>query len=397
MPTRIRFLTAGESHGPKLTAIVEGVPAGLALDRGRIDLEMARRQKGFGSGGRMRIEHDRARITAGIAAGRTTGAPIALEIENRDHEAWRDRDIEPMVTPRPGHADLAGAIKYGHADLRPGLERASARETAARVAVGAICRQLLSHLGVTVGGYTRSIGPVAADLEDDPDEETYARRFETALGNDLACPDGESLDRMREAIDAASGEGDTLGGIIEVVVTGLPPGLGSYAHWDRRLDARLAMAMVSIQAMKGVEIGPAFSNAALRGTGVHDAILRRGDALVRGSNRSGGIEGGITNGRPVVIRVAMKPISTTRTPLPSVNLVTGDEAGAAHERSDVCAVPRAVPVAEAMAAILIADALLEKLGGDSIDEILPRLESLRTGRLDELHLDGRPWRFGYDD
>jgi chorismate synthase len=397
MPTRIRFLTAGESHGPKLTAIVEGVPAGLALDRGRIDLEMARRQKGFGSGGRMRIEHDRARITAGIAAGRTTGAPIALEIENRDHESWRDRDIEPMVTPRPGHADLAGAIKYGHADLRPGLERASARETAARVACGAICRQLLSHLGVTVGGYTRSIGPVAADLEDDTDEETYARRFETALGNDLACPDVGSLERMREAIDAASGDGDTLGGIIEVVVTGLPPGLGSYVHWDRRLDARLAMAMVSIQAMKGVEIGPAFSNAALRGTGVHDAILRQGDALVRGSNRAGGIEGGITNGRPVVIRVAMKPISTTRTPLPSVNLVTGDEAEAAHERSDVCAVPRAVPVAEAMAAILIADALLEKLGGDSIDEILPRLESLRTGRLDELHLDGKPWRFGYDD
>ena len=392
MLTRLGLLTAGESHGPKLTAIVDGLPAGLAVDRTLIDRELARRQRGFGSGGRMQIERDAVTITAGVLAGRTTGAPVALEIRNRDHESWKGRDIDPMVTPRPGHADLVGAIKYGHADLRPSLERASARETAARVAAGALCRLLLAELGVTVGGYATRIGSSAASLSPDPARDEYTRRFEAALGNDLACPDPGAEEGMRQAIAEASEAGDTLGGIVEVAALGVPPGLGSFAQHDRRLDARLAMAMLSVQAMKGVEVGPAFENAALPGTRVHDEIFGEDGRLVRRTNRAGGLEGGVTNGEPIVLRVAMKPISTTRAPRASVDLVSGEPASAAHERSDVCAVARAVPVCEAMLALVLADAMLEKLGGDSLEEIRPRLASLRPARITDLPIDGKPWR-----
>jgi chorismate synthase len=394
MLTRLRLLTAGESHGPLLTAILDGMPAGLALPAEAIDEQLARRQRGYGSGGRMRIERDRVEITGGVMAGRTTGAPLSFLVRNLDWENWREREIEPMTKPRPGHADLTGAIKYGHRDLRLSLERASARETAARVAAGAACRVLLGELGVRIGGYAVRIGGVALDAPVAAEDGPYQARFEAALGNDVACPDPEVAEAMRQEIGRCRKERDTLGGVLEVAALGLPPGLGSYVQWDRRLDARIAGAMLSIQAMKGVEIGPAFANAAARGTGVQDEIM--GDAegrLYRSTNRAGGLEGGVTTGAPVVVRVAMKPISTTLDPRRTVDLASGEAAKTTYERSDFCALPRAVPVAEAMLALILADALLEKLGGDSLDELRPRLDGLRRARVEDLPMDDTPWRF----
>jgi len=386
----LRFLTAGESHGPGLTAILEGMPAGLPLAAGEIDAQLRRRQQGFGSGGRMRIEDDRARLVGGVLNGHTTGAPIALYIENRDWANWRERDVKPMTVPRPGHADLAGAIKYGHRDLRLSLERASARETAARVAVGAICRRLLAELGVSVGGYVVQIGAVRASL---PDDLPYPERFARAEENDVRCPDPAAAEAMHAVIRQAMAERDTLGGVFEVVALGLPPGLGSHVHWDRKLDALLLGALGSIPAIKGVEVGPAFSNAGRRGTEVHDEILVEEGHLLRATNRAGGLEGGVTTGQPLVLRAAMKPISTTLTPLRSVDLASGQPAPTRYERSDICAVPRAVVVGEAMAAFVLAGALLEKLGGDSLDEMRPRLAALRRARLSDLEMDNVPWRF----
>jgi chorismate synthase len=386
----LRFLTADESHGPGLTAILEGVPAGLALDAGDIDGQLRRRQQGFGSGGRMRIEEDRARLAGGVMAGRTTGGPIALHIENRDWANWRERDIKPMTIPRPGHADLAGALKYGYRDLRLALERASARETAARVAVGAVCRRLLAELGVTVGGYVIQIGAVRAAL---PDELPYPERFARAEESDVRCPDPAAGEAMHAAIRQAMAGRDTLGGVFEVVALGVPPGLGSHVHWDRKLDARLLAALGSIPAVKGAEVGPAFENAGRRGTEVHDEILVEDGRLLRATNRAGGLEGGVTTGQPLVLRAAMKPISTTLTPLRSVDLAGGQPAGTRYERSDICAVPRAVVVGEAMVAFVLAGALLEKLGGDSLDEMRPRLAGLRQARLEDLEMDNVPWRF----
>jgi chorismate synthase len=386
----LRFLTAGESHGPGLTAILEGMPAGLALDAGDIDGQLRRRQQGFGSGGRMRIEEDRARLAGGVMAGRTTGGPIALHIENRDWANWRERDIKPMTIPRPGHADLAGALKYGYRDLRLALERASARETAARVAVGAVCRRLLAELGVTVGGYVIQIGAVRAAL---PDELPYPERFARAEESDVRCPDPAAGEAMHAAIRQAMAGRDTLGGVFEVVALGVPPGLGSHVHWDRKLDARLLAALGSIPAVKGAEVGPAFENAGRRGTEVHDEILVEDGRLLRATNRAGGLEGGVTTGQPLVLRAAMKPISTTLTPLRSVDLAGGQPAGTRYERSDICAVPRAVVVGEAMVAFVLAGALLEKLGGDSLDEMRPRLAGLRQARLEDLEMDNVPWRF----
>jgi chorismate synthase len=394
MLTRLRLLTAGESHGPLLTAILDGMPAGLGVPADAINRQLARRQKGYGSGGRMRIEQDRVEITGGVMAGRTTGAPVAFHVRNRDWENWKDREIEPMTRPRPGHADLVGAIKYGHRDLRLSLERASARETAARVAAGALCRLLLKELGVRVGGYAVRIGGAAVDLPSSADPEAYLTRFAAALENDLGAPDPDSAAAMREEIKRCRKGRDTLGGILEVAALGLPPGLGSFVQWDRRLDARIAGVMLSIQAMKGVEVGPAFTSAALRGSQVQDEILRDDQGrLLRATNRSGGLEGGVTTGAPVVVRVAMKPISTTLDPRRTVDLATGEATGTTYERSDFCALPRAVPIAEAMLALVLADALLEKLGGDSMDEIRPRLETLRQARLSDLPMDDTPWRF----
>jgi chorismate synthase len=392
----IRFLTAGESHGPMLTGILEGMPAGLPISAEDINTELARRQQGYGSGGRMSIERDEVRITSGVMNGITTGAPIALLVENRDFKNWREKDITPMTTPRPGHADLTGAIKYGYRDLRIALERASARETTMRVAVGAICNKLLREFGIVIGGYVTRIGSVEAEL--DP-AMSYEERFRLAEENDVRCPTPAYVEAMHDEIHQVKVDKDTLGGIMEIVALHVPPGLGSHVHWDRRLDARIVAAMVSIHAMKGAEIGPAFDNAGKRGTQVHDEInLQNGQGeLGRRTNRAGGIEGGITTGEPIVARVAMKPISTILQALPSVNLATGQPEATTYERSDFCALPRAVPIGEAMMALVLADELLVKLGGDSVDEMRPRFESLRRARLDDLPMDNVEWRFGYTD
>jgi chorismate synthase len=381
----LRYLTAGESHGPALTAILEGLPAGLVLDEALIDAQLQRRQVGYGAGPRMKLERDHARILSGVMEGKTTGAPLALFIENLDHAKWRGKQVEAFTTPRPGHVDLAGVIKYGYDDIRPALERASARETAARVAVGAICRHLLEQFGIRLGGYVCSIGEVQAHLDDDMSYET---RFQTAEDSEVRCPDGAAAEAMRARIRQVMDERDTLGGVLEVVVLGLPPGLGSHAQWDRRLEARLGAAVLSVQAIKGVEFGPAFDNTRQPGTQVHDAILLDGDRLVRPTDRAGGVEGGISTGQPLVVRAAMKPIATTLTPQRTVDLATGAETETKYERSDFCPVPRAVPVLEAVIAFALADALLEKLGGDSLDEIRPRFSVLRQARLADVHMSG---------
>ncbi len=389
----LRFLTAGESHGPALVAILEGLPAGLALDAGMINQELARRQQGYGAGPRMKIEQDTVLILGGVMEGLTTGAPLALWIENRDHAKWRGKAVAPFTTPRPGHADLTGAIKYGYHDLRPALERASARETAARVAVGAVCKYLLARLGVQVGGYVSAIGEVSASIDDLPFEQRLAQ----AEASEVRCPDPAAAQAMSARIRQAMQDRDTLGGLIEVVALGLPPGLGSYAQWDRRLEARLGAAVLSVQAVKGVEIGPAFENARLPGTQAHDPIRLDGGRLVRPTHRAGGLEGGITTGGPLLVRAAMKPIATTLAPQQTVDLASGQETPTQYERSDFCPVPRAVPVLEAMLALVLADALLEKLGGDSLDEVRPRLASLRQARLSDLLMDGQAHIFWPED
>ena len=374
----LRFLTAGESHGPCLTAIVEGLPSGLIVDVEAINRDLARRQGGYGRGGRIKIEKDKVEVLGGVIEEQTTGAPVSVRIENRDWANWRDRwaagDLPSLSVPRPGHADYAGMVKYGLDDARPVLERASARETAARMAVGALAKLLLAACEVTVGSYVVEIGGVVATAPDLPPEELWA----LAEASDVRCPDADAAERMMAAIDAAREAGDSLGGVFVVVATGVPVGLGSHVHWERRLDARLAAAVMSIPAIKGVEIGPAFENARRPGTQVHDELYpaeATGAAapggrvgVARRTNRAGGIEGGMTNGAPVVVRAAMKPIPTTLTPLRSVDLATGEEAATQYQRSDVCAVPAASVVGEAMVAWVLADALIEKLGGDSLTE-----------------------------
>ncbi len=389
----LRFLTAGESHGPLLTAILEGMPAGLPLTTADVDAELVRRQQGYGRGGRMAIESDHARFAAGVVAGLTTGAPIALLVENRDYKNWAEKTIDPMTTPRPGHADLTGAIKYGYRELRLSLERASARETTMRVAVGAVCKKFLADFGIQVQGYVAAIGEVVADL---PDNNDYRNRFELAEASEVRCPDEAATVRMHEVIHDAIQAKDTLGGIIEVVALGVPPGLGSHVHYDRKLDGQLMGAVGSIHAMKGVELGHAFAQALMHGTDVHDPITVQDGELHRRSNRAGGLEGGITTGEPIIVRAAMKPIATTLTPLDSVDLASGEPRSTDYERSDFCAVPRAVVVVEAMVAIVIAGALLEKLGGDSMDELRTRFTALRGNRLADLPMDNQPWQFNYD-
>jgi chorismate synthase len=381
----IRFLTAGESHGPGLTTILEGLPAGLVLDAESFKEDLLRRQHGYGAGPRMKMEKDRVEILGGVLAGKTTGAPLALFIGNKDHENWRGRQVPPFTAPRPGHADLSAGIKYGYDDLRLSLERASARETAARVAVGVACKLLLAQFGIKVGGYVAAIGPVEAKLDDLSLDERISR----ARDNDVNCPDPKAAEAMQQHIRQIIESRDTAGGLLEVIALGLPPGLGSHVQWDRRLSARLGAAVLSIQAMKGVEIGPAFENSRLRGTQVHDAIRLDGDQIVRRGGRSGGLEGGITNGSPLILRAAMKPIATTLTPQETVDLATGEEVPTQYERSDFCPVPRAVVIVEAMVAFVLADALLEKLGGDSIGEMRPRYHSLRKPRLEELEMQNQ--------
>jgi chorismate synthase len=385
LTTRLRFLTAGESHGPALTTIIEGLPAGLPLTSEAIDHELTRRQKGYGAGPRMKMERDHAEILSGVMDGLTIGSPLSMQITNLNHEKWRGKEIEPFTTPRPGHADLTGVIKYGYRDLRPSLERASARETAARVAVGAVCKHLLAQFGVQIFGYVTSIGKVNADLSAIPLEERGLRAEES----DVRCPDPEIAALMRVRIQDIMQERDTLGGVIEVAALHLPVGLGSHVHWDRKLEARLGAAVLGVQAIKGVEFGPAFDNTRLPGTLVHDAIRLNPDSqdLQRPTNRAGGLEGGMTNGQPLIIRAAMKPIATTLTPQQTVDIATGKETATVYERSDFCPVPRAVPIIEGVVAFILADALLEKLGGDSLLEMKSRFEKLRTAAIDDLPMD----------
>ena len=381
----LRFLTAGESHGPAVTAILEGMPAGLPLGEEDIDRDLARRQKGFGSGGRMKIEKDRVQILGGVMHGHTIGAPICLQVSNRDHVKWQGKAVPPLTTPRPGHADLTGAIKYGYRDLRFSLERASARETTARVAAAAVCRKLLTEFGVSVDSYVTEIGSVTADLSDVSIEERAARADEC----DVRCPHPEVAEAMRAHIRETMEAKDTLGGVFEVVALGVPPGLGSHVHWDRKIEGRLAQALLSIHAIKGVEVGPAFENARKPGTEVHDEIFLEGEQVTRRTNRAGGTEGGVTTGQPLLLRAAMKPLSTTLNPLQTVDLANGETAPTTYERSDFCAVPRAAIVGEAMVAFVLADELLRKLGGDSLTEIKPRFEALRAATLDDLPMEAQ--------
>ena len=385
----LRFLTAGESHGPSLTAILDGMPAGLSITPDIINKDLARRQQGYGSGGRMKIEKDTVQITGGVMAGETTGAPIALIVQNDDHVKWKGKAIEPMTAPRPGHADLTGAVKFGYKDLRPALERASARETTMRVAAGAVCKHFLHQFGIIVGGYVSSIGEVQADFGDMP----YDERFQRAEESDVRCPVEGSAQKMREEIEKTIHGKNTLGGVLEIVALNLPIGLGSFMQWDKRLEARLAMAVMSVQAIKGVEVGDAFENTRRNGTQAHDPVRLDQADLQRSTNRAGGTEGGVSNGQPIVIRAAMKPIATTLLPQPTVDLALKADAPTKYERSDFCPVPRAIPILEAMVAFVLADALIEKLGGDSINEMKPRFASLRKATLDDLQMDNTPHIF----
>lgn len=388
-----RFLTAGESHGPALTTIIEGVPANVPLLAEHIDTHLARRQQGYGRGGRMKIETDRAAISSGIRHGHTMGSPITLTVVNADFASWGDvmkpEPVEryertsvktrPIQIPRPGHVDYSGYIKYqshdwdGNPDMRNILERASARETTMRVAVGAVARRILEECGIYIGSHVVEIGGIRAELSDLP----VAKELNAVSdASPVRCLDKDAEAKMIAEIDAARESKDTVGGIFEVVVDNLPVGLGSHVHWDRKLDGRLAGALMSIHAMKGVEIGLGFETARRRGSQVHDPFSH-GDPLSRPRNNAGGLEGGVTNGEPLVCRVAMKPISTLMNALPSVNMVTGEETAAHVERSDYCAVPAAGVVGESMVAIVLADALLEKFGGDSLGELRERVERQR--------------------
>ncbi|MBI2891075.1 MAG: chorismate synthase [Nitrospirae bacterium] len=381
----MRYLTAGESHGPQVTAILEGLPAGLEISKADIDLELKRRQAGYGRGGRMKIESDEVDVVSGLRFGRTLGSPLAMVVRNRDWENWKD-EMDPyqgppprhraFTRPRPGHADLAGGMKYGHEDLRNVLERASARETAARVAVGAVVRQLLARFGIDVLGCVVEIGGERAR----DGQMTPAERRTRAEASEVRVYDAEVEGAIKAKIDEARRKGETLGGVFEVVVLGAPPGLGSHVHWDRKLDARIALALLSIQAVKGVEFGLGFDCARRPGSEVHDEIgydPGRPWGFFRTTNRGGGIEGGMSTGEEIVVRGVMKPLSTLMKPLASVDIRTKEPFRAQVERSDVCAVPAAAVVAEAVVAFEVAAAFVEKFGGDSMEEIGRNYEGYR--------------------
>lgn len=404
----IRFLTAGESHGQALIVVLDGVPAGLALGPDDLAADLARRQLGYGRGRRMAIERDRANILSGVRRGETLGSPIALEIRNRDWTNWQhtmsveaapDDSVPgarraPVTRPRPGHADLSGGLKYGRDDLRDILERASARETAARVAAGAVARMLLRHVGIEVTSHVTRIGGVGLD---DPLTVGFADANALAFDDEVRCVDGAVAGEMRRTIDAAREAGDTVGGAFEVIAHGVPPGLGSHVQWDRKLDGRLAQALMSIPAIKAVGIGRAAAVGDLPGSRVHDEILPDAQTasgavpgLRRPTNNAGGLEGGITNGEDVRVTAWMKPISTLMKPLRSVELSTMAEAAAAIERSDVCAVPAAAVVGEAMTCLVLADAFLEKFGADTVAEIDAAYARYRQALATRLVVPERP-------
>ena len=377
---QLRFITGGESHGAALTAILDGMPAGLRVAREVIDAQLARRQQGYGRGDRMKIETDRVEVLSGMRFGETLGSPITLQVVNHDFANWTER-MDPFGTPtgakvtavRPGHADLTGAQKYDRADARDILERSSARETTMRVAVGAVCRQLLTALGVTITSHVTEIGGVAVDRAAIRDEDIGVTN-----SSDLNCCDPAAETRIKARIDAAKAAGDTLGGIFEIVVRGLPVGLGSHTQWDRRLDGKLAGALMSIQAIKGVEIGAGFGCAHVPGSEIHDEIFMGADGLpYRRTNRAGGLEGGMTNGETLVVRAAMKPIPTLMTPLQTVDLATGAAVSASKERSDACAVPAASVVGEAMVAFVLTDAICTQFHADSMTDLTASLAAYR--------------------
>lgn len=384
----LRFLTAGESHGKALTGVLEGIPANLALSSADIDAELIRRQSGFGRGGRMKIESDHAEILSGVRWGKTIGSPIALLIENRDHKNWVEGmsedarfsgSIPPVTKPRPGHADLAGAIKYRQQDIRNILERSSARETAMRVALGAVAKRFLSEFGIRVGSYVIQIGRVRCPKSGvQSSGKKLLEIFQKAETSPVRCPDAGASEKMMSLIEDAIKEGNSVGGVFEVFVTGVPTGVGSHIQWDRKLDGRLAQALMSIQAIKAVEVGLGFEMSGRAGSEVMDEIFYEGakgkeqgakSGFYRKTNNAGGIEGGMSNGMPITVRAGMKPIPTLRRPLNSVDMVSKEPFEAAYERSDVCAVPAASVVGEAMTALVIADALIEKFGGDSMEEV----------------------------
>jgi chorismate synthase len=374
-----RFLTAGESHGKGLVAVVEGMVADLPLEEGHINKELKRRQQGYGRGPRMKIEEDKAEIISGVRYGLTTGSTIALFITNMDWQNWQEqlsvspveKEAEPVTLPRPGHADLAGVTKYSLKDIRPIIERASARETAARVAVGAIARRFLEEFDVAIHSYTMAIGQYHRERG-----EASSIDWQQVEASPVRCAHAEQEKAMMAAINKAKADGDTLGGIFEVIATGVPIGLGSHVSWDRRLDGRIAQAIMSINAVKGVEIGAGFALAELKGSQAHDVIEPNPRSKPKGlpwrhvTNRAGGTEGGISNGEDIIVRAAIKPIATLASPLPSIDLRSGEKAKAHYERSDICVVPAAGVIAEAMLAIALADACLEKFGGDNLKETL---------------------------
>ena len=382
-----RFLTAGESHGPCLTMIVEGLPAGLAVDMATIDGDLRRRQGGYGRGGRMKIEKDTIRFLSGVRHGKTLGSPITMQIENRDWVNWEESmsatssDVvpEPVTRIRPGHADFTGAMKYGHQDIRNVIERSSSRETAARVAVGGLCRQLLHTFSIAIHSHVLAIAEVGdtTGAQEFTSNAYSAAMWEAVEASPMRCADADLTEKMIARILEAKRDGDTCGGIFEVVAFGVPIGLGSFSQWDRRLSARLGMAMMSIPSAKAVEIGAGFASAHSTGSRVHD-VLRHGDddRWFHLTNNAGGIEGGITNGEPLVVHVGVKPIPTLAHPLPSVDLASGQNIDQSrYERSDVCVVPAAGVVGEAMMAIVLTEAFLEKFGGDSLDELSRNYQS----------------------
>lgn len=384
----LRFLTSGESHGPGLTAIIEGLPAGLPLSAEEIDVHLARRQGGYGRGGRMKIEKDRAIIRSGVRHGLTLGSPVTLEINNRDWENWQvkmsvtpvEEEIEPVTLARPGHADFTGLLKYGHQDIRNVIERSSARETASRVLVGSVCRTLLRQFGLEIHSHVLSIGPVGS--RDDHERSAVYQRFapeywEAVEASPVRCGDSDLGEKMVAFIQECKSKAETCGGVFEVVATGVPIGLGSFSMWDRRLSGRIAGAMMSIPSTKGVEIGSGFLSTAQFGSQVHD-VIRHGDdgEWQRLSNNAGGIEGGISDGQPIVVRVGVKPIASLAHPLPTVDIRSGENVDEGrYERSDVCIVPAGGVVGEAMLAITLAEAWAEKFGGDSLAEMRANVEA----------------------
>ena len=389
----IRFLTAGESHGPELTGIVEGVPAGFTISKEFIDSYLKRRQKDTGSGGRMNIESDEVFISSGVVNNISTGAPIALRIKNKDWENWKDKDIEPYVVPRPGHADLIGTAKYDLNDIRLVLERSSARETAMRCAIGAIAIQILESMGISIYGYVSSIGKVDYRYSNDFSLDEMRKLTDDSP---VSCPDADKSQQMEKEISNARKKKDTLGGSITTIATGVPPTLGSYVHWDKKLDAKLARILMSIQSVKAIEVGDGIESSKNYGTSVQDQYVLDEKEIKKESNNLGGFEGGMTNGENIELTAYMKPISTTLSPIKSVNLAEKEETETVYERSDTCAVPRAVPIFESAMALEILNAVLNKSGGDNKKEIIKNFENIPNLNIDEFDLDNKVWKFGYE-